>query len=152
MLTNNPVENIKLLKTEIEKVYDSSLMQDVCLTQAVHESGILKSPSKLAAQYNNLFGIKGKGLTNKAVRLPTWEVINGKVVQVKAEFAYNDSLVDSIRQHYNLMQRPRYKPVLDAKTLDKAFEALYSCGYATDNLYSKKLMAVYKQIKGLLDE
>jgi flagellum-specific peptidoglycan hydrolase FlgJ len=151
-LTNNPKNNIKLLKDLISKEYVNPIMQDVCLTQAVHESGLLNHPSKLASQYNNLFGIKGKGLTNKTILLPTWEMVNGKVVRIKAPFAFNDNLSDSIKQHKALMNRPRYSRVKEAKTLDSAFKALYDCGYATDVGYASKLMAVYNQIQRILNE
>jgi len=153
MLTQNRDENIKLLRSVTSEVYSGSpILADLALTQGVHESNLLRKPSQLAEKYNNLFGIKGKGLTGKSVMLPTWEVVKGKTVYVKAAFAFNDSLEDSVKQHSNLMQKPRYKSVLEAKTLDEAFEAVYTAGYATDPKYAQKLQDVWKQVQIILTD
>ena len=148
MLTNDVQTNLKMLRHAVNAVYtESQIMADLCFTQGVHESNLLGVPSQLAAHYNNLFGIKGKGLTGKSIMLPTWEVIDGKTVYVKAAFAYNDSLEDSVRQHYNLMQKDRYKPVRESKTLDEAFVNIVKSGYATDLSYTDRLRAVWNKIK-----
>lgn len=125
---------------------DMPNMQFVVVTQAIHESGfLLKSGgSQLALKYNNLFGIKGKG-DNGSVSLPTWEEINGKVVHVNANFAVYKSHESAFAAHRRLMEKPRYKRVLEAKTPLEAFRALVLCGYATDGKYSKKLNDIYEK-------
>lgn len=148
-LTSNSKDNIIILRSAIRSVVPSEILQDLCLTQAVHESNLLRSPSQLAMKYNNLFGIKGKGLTGKSVMLPTWEEVNGKTVYIKAPFAQNDSLEDSVKQWYKLMNKPRYKIVLDSKSLDDAFVNIVKAGYATDSRYSTKLKSVYDSIKDI---
>lgn len=146
ILTQDKNKNVKDLRTACESVYGKGIMADLCWTQGVHESNLLGKPSQLAMKYNNLFGIKGKGNSGKSVSLPTWEEINGKVVKVNADFASNDSIEDSVKQHQRLMQRPRYSRVRNSKTLDEAFKMILACGYATDARYSQKLSTVYQQI------
>lgn len=151
LLTADTKQNIKNLRKACKEVYaDLPILADLCLTQGVHESNLLNRPSQLALRYNNLFGIKGKGLTGKSILLPTWEEVNGKTVYVKAAFAYNDSIEDSIKQHRNLMMKARYKPVRESKTLDEAFVNIYKAGYATDSKYPDKLKATKLRIDEIL--
>lgn len=118
----------------------------MAVTQAIHESNYVSKngPSSLAKHHNNLFGIKGSG-TAGSVWLPTWEMVNGKVVQVKAKFAKNLSISDSFRQHYNLMHKKRYRRVLKEPNIELTFVRLYQAGYATDEGYANKLVLIYRQ-------
>lgn len=140
----------KLLQNLIEAakdVYpDYPIMQRVVVSQGIHESGFAsqRGGSQLAIKYNNLFGIKAK-TGQEAVLLPTWEEINGKVVHVKAPFAVYPDHEACFKAHRALMERPRYKPVLGAKTVKEAFSQLQKCGYATDGAYPRKLELVYSR-------
>ncbi len=113
----------------------------VCVAQAILESRILSTPSKLATQCNNLFGIKGKG-TAGSVKMTTWEVMDGDKVEVLEFFSKNETLEDSFQQHFNLLHRPRYARVLEAPDYIAASRALVSCGYATDPEYAVKLITI----------
>lgn len=146
-----PKDNLNLLKPLIQEVYaDLPIVGELCLTQAFHESNLLRYPSQLALKYNNLFGIKGKGLTGKSVMLPTWEEVNGKTVYVKAAFAMNDSVEDSVQQHFNLMQKDRYKIVRESKTREEAFKNILKAGYATDSKYVTRLEETWNAIQRLV--
>lgn len=151
--TSNIKDNIQVLKDSIDKVYhDLPIVGEICLVQAVHESGFLKKPSQLAVKYNNLFGIKGTG-TDGSVELMTFEFVKGHWVKVPQKFASNLTVEDSIRQHRHLMENgtksspKRYNGVLKAKTFSEAANALYTGGYATDPKYSKKLLGVKASIE-----
>lgn len=134
----------------IKTVYaDQPVLRDLCFAQAVHESNLLHHPSKLAIYYNNFFGIKGKG-TRGSILLPTWEHINGKDIFVKAAFAYNKTMTDSINQHKALMSKPRYKQVLIAPSFEEACQAVYKAGYATDPNYPSKLITTFEIAKRAL--
>lgn len=136
--------SIESLVKAAKEVYDDIKMQKVVVTQGVHESGLLsrRGPSKLAKLHNNLFGIKGTGTAGSAT-MKTWEHLKGRDVMVDAKFAKHNSYADSFRQHYRLMHRSRYKPVLEAKDEYEAFKELQKCGYATDPKYPVKLKSVY---------
>ncbi len=141
---------LNTLITDASKVYpDNVIMQQVTVTQAILESGFqTDKPSKLASQYYNLFGIKGKGSVG-TVKLPTKEYINGQNITVRASFAVNASYTDSFAQHKDLLDRPRYKQVVEAKNPPEAFQALSLAGYATDPNYSELLEGIWaKYVKG----
>src|SRR5258708_39515719 len=54
-------EMLQQLKSAAEQAFPNNpTMQQVAITQAIHESGLMGTPSKLAPQ-NNLFGIKAPG-------------------------------------------------------------------------------------------
>lgn len=138
----------KILRNLIEdakEVYKfKEVLQQVAVTQAIHESGFLNKSggSQLAVKYNNLFGIKAvKG--QPSVKMRTWEHINGKDIQVYADFAWYDSFTDSFVYHRKLMEKPRYSRVIASKTVSEAFNMLQACGYATDPRYPQKLQKVY---------
>lgn len=118
-------------------------MAKLAAAQAVHESGMLSGkPSQLASKYNNYFGIKGSG-SGGSVELPTNEEINGRMVRMPQGFSRNLSVNDSFAQHRNLMNKPRYRSVLQSSSLEDAARAVQQNGYATDSRYSSKLMDVY---------
>lgn len=138
-MNNQYIQNAQAGARNVYK--DNPVMADIATAQAILESNLANKPSGLALK-NNYFGIKGKGTAGSA-NMPTWEVINGKKINVKAPFAVNATPADSFTQHYNLMQKPRYKAVREAKTFEEAADAIYNAGYATDPQYPKKLKQIY---------
>ena len=145
-LTPNLADNLAILREIVKETYpESTIMQDLCLAQAILESRLLEAPSSLAmSPNNNLFGIKGQG-TAGTVYLWTHEWIKGKEIQIKAGFAKNLSLNDSIAQHRHIMELDRYKRVWESKTFEDAANMIRICGYATDPEYSKSLIVIYNQ-------
>lgn len=136
-------ENIALLKPIIAKVYpESTIMQDLCLCQAILESRLISNPSGLALKYNNLFGIKKAG-TSGLTYLMTWEVVRGEKKQLRQWFGWNLTLEDSIKQHRDIMKLKRYEDVWHSKDLEEAAERVRMCGYATDPSYTTKLIDIY---------
>lgn len=127
-----------------KRVYGpGTILARMCFTQAVLESNWGKSV--LSRQYNNFFGIKGKG-TKGSVNLRTKEEMDGvqeTLETTRDNFAVYSSMKESFDWHARLMAKTRYRPVLEAGTLDEAFIQLYKCGYATDPKYPEKLSKLY---------
>jgi len=128
---------------------DNPLMQKVALSQAILESGLMGSPSQLATKHNNLFGIKASRSfpgTGGTVGMQTLEYVGGQPSRMTQDFATNQTLEDSFRQHQNLLSgSSRYDPVMKAANPEEAFAALQKAGYATDPNYAKKLGSIYGQ-------
>jgi hypothetical protein len=119
-------------------------MQGVGAAQAILESGLMGKPSNLASEYGNIFGIKSPG-TGGSVNMPTKEYMNNGMQSTNSDFGVNKNWLDSLMQYKNLMQKPRYKSVMSAKTPEEAFMSLSKAGYATDPNYVSKLSSVYKK-------
>lgn len=106
--------------------------------------------SKLAAKYNNLFGIKANSSTNR-VQMMTTENVNGKTVKVKQYFQTYNSWNASINAHTQLIvngtsdNHSRFRAVQTAANYRQAAIALQSGGYATDPNYASKLIYAIKK-------
>lgn len=136
---------LQQLKASAESAFPGNpTMQQVAITQAIHESGLMGKPSALASQNNNLFGIKAPG-TAGTVRMQTSEYRNGSPTTENAGFGRNASAADSFVQYKNLMNKTRYAPVMQSETPSDAFTALQRSGYATDPRYANKLNNVYQR-------
>ncbi len=134
---------------------DNEVLQKLVVTQAILESGFLRAngPSGLAKNYNNLFGIKATKMSQRQVKLPTWEHINGKNVKVMAPFQVFADYADCFWRHKDILSLKRYKPVLAAKTIEEACKQIQVCGWATDPSYTKKLIDIYnKHVKSSFDK
>ena len=92
------------------------------------------------APNNNFFGIKGAGS-----KQTTQEYIPGKgMVTIQDSFRGYESPQESIKDYIDFLQNnPRYKSVLEAKTVPDAIKAQSLTGYATDPKYSSKLNSIY---------
>ncbi len=144
-LPTNKQEMLQQLKASAVAAYPGNpTMQQVAMTQAIHESGLMGHPSQLASQYNNYFGIKAPG-TAGSVNMKTNEFLNGSNQMVNAGFGRNANMGDSFMQHQHLMQNKRYQPVMAAQNPAAAFGALKQAGYATDPNYPNKLNATYQR-------
>ncbi len=89
------------------------------IAQAILESGW--GESKLAKEYNNLFGIKkGDG----------W---NGETISSNgSEWRVYDSWLGSIKDHSELLKKPRYVKVIQAKDYKTACEEVRLAGYGSE--------------------
>ena len=93
---------------------------------------------------NNLFGIKSHGKKD-GLMMETHEVVDGKRIKVRDSFRQYDSYDESIADYGSfLQQNKRYKPLLEAATLQEQVEALGKSGYATDPEYADKVMSIAK--------
>ncbi|AZN40777.1 glycoside hydrolase family 73 protein [Paenibacillus albus] len=98
--------------------------------------------------WNNLAGYKvGSGVPNgywkgAVVNKQTWEVINGKRVDVVAAFRAYDNLYDFFKDQDLLFARSLYTRVREAKGPFEQAQMLLECGYATDPSYAKQIIAI----------
>jgi flagellar protein FlgJ len=126
------------------RVEGSPIFPSVRIAQAGLETGW-----KITA-WNNLGGYKvGSGkLTpywrGKIVNKGTWEVYDGKRVDVTAAFRAYDSVEDFFRDQDLLFQASRYARVRAARTPEEQADMLQVCGYATDPAYASKLVGIIK--------
>lgn len=121
------------------------VVPSVCMAQSAHETGWGTSP--IMANANAFFGIKAGGSwTGKTISADTWEVYDGEVHNITANFRAYDSLEDSVADYYNLIvNNSRYASALSTypDNIKSAYDTLYaiwSGGYATDNNYVENVM------------
>lgn len=124
----------------------SKVLPSLTIAQAILESGWGKSG--LAKNSNNLFGIKAGSSWKAAKRLyPTKEFLNGKWVTVQAFFREYSTFKGSIKDHNDLLLRPRYKKVISSTNYKEACHEIWKAGYATDPNYPKLLISIIEQHK-----
>ena len=122
----------------------SPIFPSVRIAQAGLETG-WKVPA-----WNNLGGYKvGSGkLTpywrGAVVYKGTWEVYDGKRVELTAAFRAYDSVEDFFRDQDLLFQLSRYDRVRLAQTPEEQADMLQACGYATDPQYGSKIKNIIK--------
>ena len=134
---------LEIVKPIIKQVYrDKPVIGELALVQAILESNLIRQPSRLAVEGKNLFGIKGRG-TDGIIRLVTKEYINKKWLNEYQDFVKNKSYEDSVIQHRNLMNRPRYVKVWESKDFLTASVEIWKAGYATDPNYPYLLQKVH---------
>jgi len=145
LLLDDPKQNIQTIKLLALRAFDGNVIRaQLCVAQAILESRLNRDPSKLAKDYNNLFGIKGTG-THKppSIFFDTQEHSNSQGwFEVHTGFAWNNCLEDSIEQYKTLLDLPRYKSTREAKSFVDAAQGLISGGYATDPGYARKLIKI----------
>lgn len=120
------------------------VLASITIAQAILESDW--GSSKLAANYHNLFGIKGSGPGSQ--ELSTKEYVNGRWIVITDRFKVYPSWDASIRDHTRLMvngtdtNANNYSAVTSATDYRTAARALQQAGYATDPDYASKLISV----------
>lgn len=140
---------IKTLWPTIDKVGNeldmSDVIKQVCLAQAALETGY--GSSALMIKAHALFGIKAsKSWKGKVYSAKTNEVYAGIEQTVAATFRAYDTVADSVRDYFKLLQGKRYKEALTAKTVEDAVHIIVKGGYATDPRYAEKVINIYKQV------
>ena len=128
--TDNFISKISPLAMQDMK--NTGVLASLTISQAILESGW--GESKLAKDYNNLFGIKkGDG----------W---NGETISSNgSEWRVYDSWLGSIKDHSELLKKPRYVKVIQAKDYKTACEEVRLAGYCTESDYSQKLIRLIEQ-------
>lgn len=137
------IEKIAPQAQELQQGY--GVLPSIIIGQAILESNWGKS--SLAADYNNLFGVKA-GENQKSVSLETKEFYNEQWVTIKGDFRVYDSWADSLDDHTKLFVNgttwnpAQYEKVLTAQNYQEAAQALQDSGYATDPDYAQKIISV----------
>lgn len=123
----------------------SDVIKQVCLAQGALETGY--GSSALMVKAHALFGIKAsKTWKGKVYSAKTNEVYAGIEQTVSATFRAYDTVADSVRDYFKLLQGKRYKEALTAKTVEDAVHIIVKGGYATDPKYAEKVINIYKQV------
>jgi hypothetical protein len=95
------------------------------------------------APQNNYFGIKGKGGS-----LMTREVVNGKSVMMKQNFAGYGSMEESFQGYADFINKnKRYGELKGAQGIEAQSAALQRSGYATDPTYGAKVGQIAKGLR-----
>jgi flagellum-specific peptidoglycan hydrolase FlgJ len=114
----------------------------VTIAQAIEESAWGRSG--LAANYHNLFGIKGSGPAG-SVSLPTSEFQGGKWVTIDAPFRVYHNDAESIADHAELLATSGYYTrAMADRSVPDAFANDLTGVYATDPDYGANLIALMK--------
>ena len=114
----------------------------VTIAQAIEESGW--GQSQLAAQYHNLFGIKGTGPAG-SVEMPTSEYSNGQWVTIDAAFRVYHNTAESIADHAELLATSGYYTrAMADRAVPDAFANDLTGIYATDPEYGANLIALMR--------
>jgi flagellum-specific peptidoglycan hydrolase FlgJ len=114
----------------------------VTIAQAIEESAW--GQSGLAAQYHNLFGIKGTGPAG-SVSLPTSEFQGGQWVTIDAQFRVYHNDAESIADHAELLATSGYYTrAMADRAVPDAFANDLTGVYATDPGYGANLIALMK--------
>ncbi|WP_144492924.1 glucosaminidase domain-containing protein [Bacillus pumilus] len=134
---------IKAIAPDAQKIYRNyNILASLVIAQGCLESGY--GNSGLATKGKNLFGVKGS-YKGSSIRMLTWEVYNGRNVQVYADFRKYPSWYESMQDLANLYingtswDPNHYKAVVGEKNYRRATNALVKAGYATDPAYATKL-------------
>jgi flagellum-specific peptidoglycan hydrolase FlgJ len=115
----------------------------VTIAQAIDESAW--GQSSLAAQDNNLFGIKGTGPAG-SVSLPTQEFENGQWVTITAQFRVYSNVAESIADHANLLATSGYYGAAMAnRQAPNSFAQALTGVYATDPNYGNTLVGLMRR-------
>ena len=115
----------------------------VTIAQAIDESAW--GQSSLAAQDNNLFGIKGTGPAG-SVSLPTQEFENGQWVTITAQFRMYSSVAESIADHANLLATSGYySAAMASRQAPNGFAQALTGVYATDPNYGNTLVGLMRR-------
>jgi flagellum-specific peptidoglycan hydrolase FlgJ len=114
----------------------------VTIAQAIDESNW--GQSGLAAQDNNLFGIKGNGPAG-AVTLPTQEYVGGQWETINASFRVYHNIAESIADHAELLATSGYyQRAMADRAVPDAFANDLTGVYATDPEYGANLIALMR--------
>lgn len=136
---------MKISRGAVEGMRKYGILPSVTMAQAILESGWGKSGLTKAS--NNLFGIKAGGSWGgDVVSYPTKEYVDGKYVDVTADFRAYDSLDASMEDHGAFLAGlDRYKNIIGVKDFRKVCRLLQEDGYATAPNYANSLIALIEQ-------
>lgn len=128
-----------------------------CCAQACCESGY--GQSAIMANANAFFGIKAtKSWVNaakyggKVYNAKTKECYDGSTyTSIRACFRAYNSLDDSVRDYFDLIEGKRYAASLQASSVAEAIKIIHEGGYATSPTYQTTILNFYREINVLID-
>ena len=121
-----------------------SILPSMTIAQAILESGW--GSSQLAERAKNLFGIKAfSNWRGERITLKAAEWYNDQKQIINADFRAYGSFNESIEDHSKLLSNARYKSARECSEYREACRKIYECGYATDPVYSEKLIKIIEE-------
>jgi flagellar protein FlgJ len=153
---------VELMQSEWLKATRKEVNQAVLFAQAALETGTGTSIG--FTQDKNMFGIKkGSNWQGEIAWRPTWEVVNGKTVRIKAPFRVYKTVASCIENYHDIIHA--YSWYRDALPFAQTDSGLFLAnivseppsktfphgepGWATDPGYTRKVTALGKQIEAL---
>jgi flagellar protein FlgJ len=135
----------KLIKEAYKAKKITGLPASIVASQAILETGWLKYIPKdyiTGETSNNLFGIKAS--SQPYVQCLTHEYIKGNYVEILAKFKKFKNYEESFIAYGDLINHSsRYRKAVAVKDDPRAYiREIWKAGYATDNLYPEKVLAV----------
>ena len=136
---------MQISRGAVEGMRKYGILPSVTMAQAILESGWGRSGLTRAS--NNLFGIKAGGSwCGDVVTYPTREYVDGKYVDVTADFRAYDSLDASMEDHGAFLAGlSRYANIIGVKDFREVCRLLQADGYATAPNYADSLIALIEQ-------
>lgn len=121
------------------------ILPSVTIAQAILESAWGKST--LTTKGNALFGIKaGTSWNGKRLSLKTWEVYDGKRVDIVDAFRAYDSWEESVTDHSAFLEGlSRYRNIVGNTDAEEVCRLLQQDGYATATNYADSLIRLIRQ-------
>jgi mannosyl-glycoprotein endo-beta-N-acetylglucosaminidase/stage II sporulation protein P len=137
----------KYSKDVIDSTANTGLFPSVMMAQGILESA--NGTSRLAADYNNHFGIKANGgWAYGKVLMPTTEEVNGQTQHIQAYFRSYPTSFDGFVDRNNFLKgNSRYANhgVFTAGTPEEQAQDLLDAGYATESNYASQLINLINQ-------
>lgn len=131
----------KIIPLAIADMKTSRILASITIAQAILESAW--GLSGLTVRSNNLFGIKGKGVSS-----PTFEYINGKRVNITDNFKAYPDWATSVADHSALFHRlSRYSNLIGCTDYKTACRNVQADGYATSPIYADSLINIIESYK-----
>ncbi|MCF6514801.1 mannosyl-glycoprotein endo-beta-N-acetylglucosamidase [Lactobacillus sp. S2-2] len=151
-LSSHKIKFINTILPESKNVQKKyHILPSITIGQAILESDW--GESTLSKKYHNLYGIKANHPKDSYVILKTKEYKNNKAYYKKAKFKKYHNYNESIDDHSKLLKygtswnSKQYKEVINAVHFKKAALELQESGYATDPVYTKKLIILIQKYK-----
>lgn len=129
-----------------------------CIAQACCESAY--GTSSIMARANAFFGIKATKSWVRAAKYggkvynsATKECYDGKTyTNITACFRAYNSMEDSIRDYFDLLETARYRACLQTTTVKNCITAIKNGGYATSPTYVSTITSIYGKFKSQIEK
>lgn len=122
----------------------NQLFNSVVIAQAILESNY--GQSEIMMKANAVFGIKATNTwKGKKYNAKTGEFYNNNYVTINACFRAYDSLEESVKDYFDLMDLSRYEKAKNQKSPRDCIKAIIDGGYATSPTYVESIMKIIMQ-------
>ena len=138
------IEDIARYVQKYAKAYGIKVHSAI-IAQAILESGW--GESRLAAQYQNYFGLKcGTKWTGKSVNMTTQEEYEpGTLTTIKDNFRVYDNMEEGVKGYFEFIQLARYQNLRGITDPREYLQTIKNDGYATSSTYVENTMKLVTQ-------